>query len=260
VTLSDGRQLSARLIIAADGARSRARELAELPLHERAYHQSAFVTHIRTEQSHQRTAWQRFLPEGPIALLPLADGRSSIVWTTTPERATELTTMSEPDCAAAIATACDRVLGAVEIAAGRAEFPLRLIHARSYCRRGFVLVGDAAHSVHPLAGQGVNLGFLDAAALAEVLCRAVRQDGPDALGELAALRRYERWRKSENTIAIGLIDGLNSLFSNQNETLGWLRRSGFAVLNQSSVAKRSLIERAMGIAGDLPQMVRKAIS
>ena len=258
ITLSDGRRLSAGLVIGADGASSRSRELAQLAIDQRSYAQSAFVTHIRTQQPHRSTAYQRFLPQGPIALLPLADGRSSIVWTTTPEYATSLATMAEEDCAIAIRGACDAVLGDVEITAPRAHFPLQLIHARAYCRASFVLVGDAAHSVHPLAGQGVNMGLLDAAALAEVLADTVRAHGATAIGDLGALRRYERWRKSENALALGLIDGLNALFSNDNAALGLLRRSGFALLNRSGVGKRALIERALGVGGHVPTIVRRS--
>lgn len=257
LTLSDGRRIAAGLVIGADGAGSRSRELAQIAIDQRSYAQSAFVTHIRTAQPHRSTAYQRFLPRGPIAFLPLADGRSSIVWTTTPEHAASLVAMSDVDCARAIRDASDAVLGDVEVAAPRAHFPLQLIHARSYCRPAFALVGDAAHSVHPLAGQGVNLGLLDAAALVEVLAGTVGAHGATALGDLAALRRYERWRKSENALALGLIDGLNSLFSNDNAALGLVRRSGFALLNRSRIAKRGLIERALGIGGHVPNIVRR---
>jgi 2-octaprenylphenol hydroxylase len=257
LTLSDGRRLTAGLVVGADGASSRSRELAQLQIDQRPYRQSAVVTHVRTEQPHRSTAYQRFLPQGPIALLPLVDGRSSIVWTTTPEHAACLVSMPEAECAMAIRAASDGVLGDVEIAAPRAHFPLRLIHARAYCRMGFVLVGDAAHTVHPLAGQGVNMGLLDAAALVEVLRASVREHGAMAVGDMVALRRYERWRKSDNALAIGLIDGLNSLFSNDNAALKFLRRSGFALVNRSRLAKQILITRALGIGGHVPDIVRQ---
>lgn len=257
LTLSDGRCITAGLVIGADGASSRSRELAQLAIDQRSYAQSAFVTHIRTQAPHRSTAYQRFLPQGPIALLPLSDGRSSIVWTTTPEQAVNLTSMPDAECALAVRAACDAVLGDVEVAAPRAHFPLQLVHARAYCRPAFVLVGDAAHSVHPLAGQGVNMGLLDAAALVEVLTETVRAHGDTAIGDLGALRRYERWRKSENALALGLIDGLNRLFSNDNPALGLLRRSGFSLVNRSRLAKRALIERALGIGGHVPDIVRR---
>ncbi len=258
ITLSDGRHIAAGLVVGADGANSRSRELAGLMVEQRSYEQSALVTHIRTQQPHRGIAYQRFLPYGPLAFLPLVDGRSSIVWSTTCEQASKLVAMSEAECARAISDATDAVLGEVTLAAPRAQFPLRRIHARSYCRASFVLVGDAAHTVHPLAGQGVNLGLLDAAALVEVLGSTLEAHGPDAVGDVGPLRRYERWRKSENAIALGLMDGLNTLFSNTNPALGVLRRSGFALVNSSTLAKRLLIERALGIGGHMPEVVRRA--
>jgi 2-octaprenylphenol hydroxylase len=133
---------------------------------------------------------------------------------------------------------------------------LRLTHAREYCKPRFVLVGDAAHAVHPLAGQGVNLGFLDCAALVETLAAELAVSGnADAMSELRVLRRYERWRKSENAIALGLIDGLNRLFSNSSPALTWARRLGLSAVNRSSFAKRFLMGRAMGTAGEVPRVV-----
>jgi 2-octaprenylphenol hydroxylase len=258
VTLSDGRRISAGLVIGADGANSRSRELAKLPIDRRSYAQSAFVTHVRTQHPHRATAFQRFLPSGPIAFLPLADGRSSIVWTTTPEHAVSLTAMPESECALAIRNASDAVLGDIEVAAPRAQFGLQLIHARSYCAPGFALIGDAAHAIHPLAGQGVNMGLLDVAALVEILAATVREYGVVAIRDMSALRRYERWRKSENALALGLVDGLNRLFSNDSATLGILRRSGFAVVNRSDWVKRWLIERALGIGGHVPELVKRS--
>src|SRR5690606_16991494 len=159
--------------------------------------QRAFVTHVRTEHPHARTAWQRFLPEGPIAYLPLADGRSSIVWTTTPSHAERLVVDAPEQVAKELMLALDGALGRVELAGPRGQFPLRLTHAKNYCRERFVLVGDASHAIHPLAGQGVNLGFLDSAALIEVLAEELdRGISPSALGVRRVLRRYERWRKS----------------------------------------------------------------
>jgi 2-octaprenylphenol hydroxylase len=162
---------------------------------------------------------------------------------------------------AELTRASDGVLGQVQIAAGRASFPLQVAQASAYCRERFALAGDAAHAVHPLAGQGVNLGFLDAAALVQVLAQAMECGvRPAQLGELKVLRRYERWRKSENTVALRLIDGLNRLFSNSSATLGALRRSGFAAINQSRTAKRLFIERALGVAGEVPEVVKYAES
>ena len=253
--LTDGRRISASLIIGSDGADSPSRKMAGIEARGWAYDQHAFVTHVRTERPHERTAWQRFLAAGPIAFLPLADGRSSIVWTTKPEHAAHLVETPPQEAAAAIEAAIDGVLGAVEIAGPRGAFPLRLVHARSYCRERFALIGDAAHAVHPLAGQGVNLGFLDCAALIQVLGDEVAASGrPERIAELRTLRRYERWRKSENAIALGLIDGLNRLFGASNELIGWARRVGLTTVNRSTLAKRFFMGRAMGTQGELPRV------
>ena len=255
ISLGDGRTLGAALVVGSDGAASLSRKLAGIETAGWNYDQRAFVTHVRTEHAHARTAWQRFLTDGPIAFLPLADGRSSIVWTTRPAHAEHLAACSPEEASQEIEQALDGALGKVEIAAERAHFPLRLTHARQYCKERFALVGDAAHSIHPLAGQGVNLGFLDCAALVQVLAQEIENGGNvEALAELRVLRRYERWRKSENLIALGLVDGLNRLFSNPDGTLGWIRRTGLGAVDGSALAKRFFMGRAMGTAGELPKV------
>ena len=217
------------------------------------YEQSAFVTHLATEHPHRDTAWQRFLPDGPLAFLPLSDGRSSIVWTTTPEHAQRLVTAAPESVAAEVSAAIDGVLGKIEVTAPRAQFPLRAGFARDYCKERFVLVGDAAHAVHPLAGQGVNLGFMDCASLVEILSAELAAGAkPADFAERRVLRRYERWRKSENTLALGLIDGINRLFSNSSASLTWLRRMGLSAVNGSALARKLLMGRAMGTTGELP--------
>ena len=257
VSLGDGRALSAALVVGSDGAASLSRKLAGIETAGWNYDQRALVTHVRTERPHARTAWQRFLADGPIAYLPLADGRSSIVWTTRPAHAEHLAACPPEEASREIEQALDGVLGKVEVAAPRMHFPLRLTHARQYCKERFALVGDAAHSIHPLAGQGVNLGFLDCAALVQVLAQELADGGTvEALAELRVLRRYERWRKSENLIALGMVDGLNRLFSTSDETLGWIRRSGLGAVNRSALAKRFFIGRALGTAGELPRIAR----
>jgi 2-octaprenylphenol hydroxylase len=256
-TLEDGRRVTASLIVGADGSGSVSRKLAGIETAGWSYDQRAFVTHVRTQHPHRETAWQRFQPRGPIAFLPLADGRSSIVWTTDPEHAEQLVTAPVESVNSEIERAIDGALGTVSIDAARGSFPLQLIHATQYCRPRFVLVGDAAHAVHPLAGQGVNLGLLDAAALVETLSDELARSGHSgSFAELRVLRRYERWRKSENMLALGLIDGLNRLFSNSSDTLGWMRRTGLSLVNGSAVAKRALIGRAMGIAGEVPKLAQ----
>jgi 2-polyprenylphenol 6-hydroxylase len=255
--LSDARRIEAGLIVGSDGSGSVSRKLAGIETAGWEYDQRAFVTHVRTQHPHARTAWQRFLPAGPIAFLPLADGRSSIVWSTTPDHAERLVTDAPDRVARELSAALDGVLGTVEIDGPRGQFPLRLAHAKSYCRERFVLVGDAAHAIHPLAGQGVNLGFLDCAALIEVLSTELEHGArPEVLGERRVLRRYERWRKSENALALGLVDGLNKLFGSRDSLLGWARRVGLSAVDGSTMAKRFLMGRAMGIRGDAPALVR----
>jgi 2-octaprenylphenol hydroxylase len=259
VTLGDGRTLGVALVVGADGAGSLSRRLAGIETLGWDYDQGAFVTHVRTEHPHTRTAWQRFLADGPIAFLPLADGRSSIVWTSRPDHAAGLVTCPPEDTAAQIRAAIDGALGDVEVAGPRAQFPLRLTHAKAYCRDRFALIGDAAHAVHPLAGQGVNLGLMDSAALVDVLAgEIVSSGGTDAIAERRVLRRYERWRKSENAVALGLIDGLNRLFSTSNPLLSVARRTGLGVVDRSALLKGFFMERALGTRtlgarGDMPQ-------
>lgn len=259
--LSDGRRVSCGLVIGADGVDSQSRSLAGLESHGRGYEQAAFVTHVRTEHPHQSTAWQRFRKDGPIAFLPLADGRSSIVWTTQPEHAAELVSAEASAVGAQIENAIDGIFGKVELAGPRGSFPLRWAHADSYCTDRFVLIGDAAHAVHPLAGQGVNLGFMDAAALVEILSEAAGSTSPESvLGERRLLRRYERWRKSENSIALGLIDGLNHLFTNADPLRRWVRTLGLSIVDKASPLKHMLMRRAMGTAGELPALARRSPS
>jgi 2-octaprenylphenol hydroxylase len=256
LTLADGRRLRARLVVGADGGASPTRELAGIERQGRPYAQAAVVAHLATDRPHAETAWQRFLPAGPIALLPLRDGRVSIVWTTTPAEAESLVEIAAEEFAARVTAASDGVLGGMTLASGRARFPLGLWHAREYCRPRLALVGDAAHTIHPLAGQGANLGLLDCACLIEVLSGALAA-GEDWTG-LTVLRRYERWRRSENVVMMGVVDGLNRLFAAQSPTVSSLRRFGMGVVARRTFLRRALIERALGVRGDLPRLVRGA--
>ena len=253
IEIQDGRRLRARLVVAADGAASASRTLIGIKTREREYDQRAIVANIKTSQPHRHTAWQRFLPKGPLALLPLADARSSIVWSTTQQEAEQLLALDAGTFGRALTNASDHVLGDIALDSERAAFPLKLAYALEYCRERFVLIGDAAHVVHPLAGQGVNLGFMDCAALVQVLAEAVRSDGSaDVIASYRALRRYERWRKSENMAAAALIDALSRLFRNDQPVIGVARRSGMTMLNRIGFAKRVLIRRALGLAGERP--------
>lgn len=255
LTLQDGRRLSCQLVIGADGGQSVARELAGIGRSGWTYDQTAVVAHLETEKPHRETAWQRFLPNGPIAFLPLRDGRVSLVWSTSPAEAVSLQAASAEEFGERVASAMDHVLGRVTLASARAGFPLALWHAREYVRPRLALVGDAAHTIHPLAGQGVNLGFLDCASLVQVLAEASARH--EELHELRVLRRYERWRRSENAVVLATCDTLNRLFTEKSVAIAAVRRFGLAVVTRQPLLRRTLIERALGLGGDVPALVRR---
>jgi 2-octaprenylphenol hydroxylase len=258
VTLEDGRRLTCQLVIGADGSQSVARQLAGIGRSGWAYDQVAVVAHLQTEQPHRATAWQRFLPGGPLAFLPLKDGRVSLVWSTTPAEAQSLQMASEQEFSERVSVASDFVLGKATLASGRAGFPLALWHARAYVKPRLALVGDAAHTIHPLAGQGVNLGFLDCASLVQVFAEASAKG--EELHGLRVLRRYERWRRSENAVVMGICDTLNRLFTEKSLAVAGLRRFGMSVLTRQPFMRRALIERALGVGGDAPQLARRSNS
>jgi 2-octaprenylphenol hydroxylase len=254
VQLEDGRTLSGRLVVGADGASSNVRALAGIESTSEDYAQDAVVAHLQSARSHEHTARQRFLAAGPLALLPLADGRSSIVWSTTREHAQALCDLDAEPFGAAVTEASASVLGALTLTSGRAKFPLRRQHAAAYTAARLALVGDAAHSVHPLAGLGVNLGLMDAAALAEVVLDA-RAAGGDP-GDARELRRYERWRRSENAAYMTALDAFHHLFANADPVLAGLRAFGLNAVDRLGPVKHAFARRAMGITGDLPRMLR----
>lgn len=254
VRLEDGRRACARLLIGADGAQSRVRQFAGIAVRGRSYEQRAVVATVATEFPHRETAWQRFLPTGPVAFLPLGDGRSSIVWSTTPVQAGELLEADEAAFCQQLGQAFEHKLGLIERTGPRAGFPLRLQYAERYVRPGLALIGDAAHTVHPLAGQGVNLGLLDAACLAEVLADAAARD-KDIAAE-AVLRRYERWRKGHNLMMLTALDGFKRLFGSEWEPLRRVRSAGLSLTDRLTPVKTLIMRHAMGRAGDLPALAR----
>lgn len=254
VQLDDGRNLRCRLLVGADGAESRVRELAGLRTRRHEYRQAAVVAHLHTSIGHGATARQRFLADGPLALLPLADGRVSLVWSTRPEHARELAGASSPEAfSAAVTEASEGVIGTLTLASERASFPLRLLHARDYTAPRVALVGDAAHVVHPLAGQGVNLGFLDVASLAGEICAALERG--EEIGDHYVLARYERARKGENLATLAALDGLKRLFATRNPLVNTLRRTGLAAVHRARPVKGLMARRAMGLAGDVPALL-----
>jgi len=254
--LEDGREVSARLVVAADGAGSPLRGIAGLRAWQRWYDQQAVVAVVACEHAHQATARQRFLRGGPLALLPLADGRCSIVWSTAAEHADELVAMAPEAFSDAVSEASEHVLGRLELDGERRSFPLRFLQAGRYRAPRLALVGDAAHVVHPLAGQGVNLGLLDAAALAGVLgtAGASRTDP----GSARLLGRYERWRKGHNLLVGGVMHGFKHLFGNASPVLILARDSGLSLVDRSGPVKRAIMRQAMGLEGDLPPLARIA--
>jgi 2-octaprenylphenol hydroxylase len=258
VNLSDDRFLQGQMLIAADGADSTARKLLGIDTAGHAYHQDALVAHVRTAFSHRNTAWQRFLPSGPLAFLPLPDGRSSIVWSTARAEALRLRSLDAAAFGAELCAASGEYLGACELTTPIASFPLKLQYALDYARPRAVLVGDAAHAVHPLAGQGLNLGLLDCAVLAEVLGGegGSTRGGPVRFGEHKLLRRYERRRKSENVLAATAFDGLERLFSSSNAAVVRLRMAGLGAVGRVPFIKRELATRALGLSGDVPAFLR----
>lgn len=253
INLQDGRSVGCKLVIGADGADSMVRRLLGIETAGHAYHQDALVGHVRTVKPHASTAWQRFLPTGPLAFLPLPDGRSSIVWSAARAEAARLSGLDKNAFGAALDEASGGVFGGVELTTPLACYPLKLQYALSYVCERAVLLGDAAHAVHPLAGQGMNLGLLDCATLAEVLGEAVSRD---RFGEYRLLRRYERRRKSANLLAATAFDGLERLFASSNPVLARLRAAGLRGVGNVGFVKRQFARQAMGLAGDVPEFLR----
>lgn len=258
LTLVDGRQLRAPLVIAADGANSAVRRLAGCATREWDYLHHAIVTSVRCEQPHRRTAWQRFTDDGPLAFLPLDrqgdEHWCSIVWSVTPEEAQRLMALDDEAFCSALGEAFEHRLGRVEHSDPRLCIPLRQRHAKRYVEPGLALIGDAAHTIHPLAGQGVNLGFLDAAVLAEVLLHAHARG--ERLADEKVLSRFERRRMPYNLGMMAAMEGFERLFQADPLPLRWLRNAGLRWVNQQPEAKALFVRQALGLSGDLPDLAR----
>jgi 2-octaprenylphenol hydroxylase len=250
--LADGRKIRAALLVGADGARSLVRSRLDVGFREHSYGQSAIVAHIATGKSHDATAWQCFLPGGPVAMLPLADGRSSLVWSCPEARAQKLLQLDKIEFAHKLENIFGSELGTMECSTERASFPLGVGHAERYTGRRFALVGDAAHRVHPLAGQGVNLGLLDAAVLADVLLEHAGLSIAD-MGDPLVLRRYERARKGDNLVTLATMDLLNRIFSGPARDIAG---AGLEFVNDFEPLKQRLAAYAMGQGRDLPSSAR----
>jgi len=247
--------LVARLVIGADGAQSSVRQAVGLTADASDYRQTAIVATVATGCSHEKTAWQRFMRDGTLAFLPLADGTTSIVWSADNDVASVLLGGSPTEFAAELDRASDGALGATRLVSARASFPLRRLAAHHYVAQRVALIGDAAHVVHPLAGQGVNLGLLDAAALAQLLLDA-RQEREDP-GALRVLRQYERWRKSEVAFMSSAIDAFDRFLAHGRGPLSKLAQRGLGWVNQSQELKRFFIARALGTEGELPRVAQR---
>lgn len=251
LSLDDGSILEANLIVGADGARSWLRQQANIQVSTKDYDQKGVVTTVKTEFHHNNTARQRFLPTGPLAFLPLPDGHCSIVWSTTSDEADRLVKLDENAFKEELEHALgESELGKIESIGVRAAFPLKKQHADQYCAQRLVLVGDAAHTIHPLAGQGVNLGLLDIATLAEEIISAI--DKRRDIGSQSLLRRYERRRKGENLLMMSSMDGFHALFSNDNKGLSFVRNLGLNITDKITPLKSRLMEHAMGLDKNTP--------
>lgn len=253
--LMSGTVVEADLVVAAEGATSPVREMAGIASSGWAYDQHAIVATVWPEEHAGEVARQRFMSTGPLAFLPINDGRVSIVWSTSPEEAERLMALDDSDFCAELTEASERMLGEVTRVGPRGVFPLKLRNADHYVQPGLALVGDAAHGIHPLAGQGVNLGFLDMAALVDVLLEARKVGRP--LGSMTTLRRYERARKGANIAMLGAMDMFKRLFSNQNPPLTLIRNIGLSLVNAAGPVKNVIIRRALGLIGELPSLARR---
>ena len=245
VHLQSGTNLKSKLVIAADGANSVTRNKLNLPEVSRSYSQYGVVAQLKTEKPHQQTAYQRFHDQDVLGILPLASGDCSMVWSCSEIKAQSLLKLSDEQMGDKITEFSQGVLGSVSVIRSAQAFPLQLLHSRQYVIERVVLCGDAAHAVHPLAGQGLNLGLLDAAVLADVLIDAWKANYD--LGDLSLLRQYERKRKGNNVKMMTLMDSLLAVFHSSNPVLEQARRVGMGLVNKVQPIKNTLIKQALGL-------------
>lgn len=252
VDLDNGDQMTTRLLVGADGANSKVRQLAHIETYGWSFDQTAIVFTVKTEKPHDFIARQRFLPTGPLAFLPLDEPHTcSNVWSVDTKEAQRLLSLSDDEFKNELQHAMGEVLGNMEWVSERAGYPLSLAHAREYVAHRVALVGDALHRIHPLAGQGVNLGFADAAVLAEVILTATekRKD----IGEIYNLRPYERWRKQDNHTMIGLMDLFKRVYGSRYPAIVSLRKLGLGLTNRAKPVKRWFMRQASGLENELPK-------
>lgn len=255
IRLGDGTGLAASLVVAADGKRSALREKLGIRAIERDYHQTAIVCTIRHSEPHHGLALERFLPAGPFAVLPMQGNRSSLVWVEPNDRVQLYLELPEAELVQEIAERVGGYLGAISLEGPRFAYPLVLMHAQSYIAPRAALVGDAAHGMHPIAGQGVNLGFRDVAVLAQLLQERFAH-GLD-LGAQDVLAHYQRWRRFDNVSMLAVTDGLNQLFTTDLLPVKLARGLGMWGVSKLPPLKRLFMRHAMGLVGDLPEVVKK---
>ena len=249
--LDGGEKLEAELIVGADGGNSWIRQQAGIEISMDDYEQTAVVANVKTALPHQHTAWQRFLPTGPLAFLPLSgsqdsDNHSSIVWSTTPSEAQRLCELTSAEFNSELETAFDHKLGAIVDSGLRASFPIKGRHAQQYVKPHLALIGDAAHTIHPLAGQGVNLGFADAKVLAQTILNAQHSSKP--IGSFKTLRRFERSRRGDNLLMLEAMGVFKRLFSNNTPGLRELRSLGLNFADKTSPVKNLFMSYAMSLS------------
>ena len=255
--LSDGNTLTAALAVAADGRASHLRKSAGIRTTAWSHGQIGIVTIIRHSEPHNGCAVQHFLPAGPFAVLPLTGGRSCVTWSEDAEAGATIMAAGDDDFLADLNRRLGHRLGTVSLAGSRASFPLETRIARAFVAPRLALIGDAACAVHPIAGQGLNLGLRDVAALAEVIADTARL-GID-IGSGEALDRYERWRRFDSVASLAAFDGLNRLFSNDNAALRMLRDAGLGVVDRLPGLKGAFVRQAAGVAGELPRLLTGAM-
>lgn len=251
--------VTAKLLVGADGANSWVRQQMNMPMAFRDYDHHAVVATVRCPQGHQNTAWQVFLPTGPLAFLPLYDSNlCSIVWSTSPDEAKRISALNAEDFAKELTAASDGKLGNITLESERFTFPLTMRLAHDFIKDRAVLVGDAAHTIHPLAGQGVNLGLLDAASLAQVLTQQANlcsaKEASATWVNNKTLKAYSRWRRSDAADMVAAMEGIKQAFTPQNDVVKFVRGVGMSLLDNISPLKRLLIQLALGEKGNLPEL------